>query len=453
MAWKDTLLDVSYKGVAFEVVDERLRGVHALAEHAYPFVDGADIEDTGCDALEMQFTAVLYGDDYEGRLQSLIKVLREAGAGELVHPVYGSLPDCVVADFEVSHNEEAPDYCEIRMGFRQSVAAAPFFDRDLPLALADEVDFLADLAAWQGFAVFQTALDTIRQAQSRWNAFHAAALSVVGVLWGQVNGVFSGMLDLANSPRVLVAELQSVFGALANLHNVGANGLSGWRDVVRGTAAAAAVPWQVHNGTAGALDNVLQKAKVEDVAALTALTATTGACALAEQAADILALELETPTLTPVEISRLLADVRGALLRALAAQRLLAMMLANPQQAQAAGYCLLRLYQSPAADADGVYAAAEAAGLLPSLPYLETTAELAESVRTLTHTLQKQALAVINLRPPLVQKTAGRDTSLHLLAFEWYGDYSRFAELVRLNPHISHPNFIKRGEVLNAYAR
>ena len=74
-------------------------------------------------------------------------------------------------------------------------------------------------------------------------------------------------------------------------------------------------------------------------------------------------------------------------------------------------------------------------------------------MRTLTHTLQKQALAVINLRPPLVQKTAGRDTSLHLLAFEWYGDYSRFAELVRLNPHISHPNFIKRGEVLNAYAR
>ena len=56
----------------------------------------------------------------------------------------------------------------------------------------------------------------------------------------------------------------------------------------------------------------------------------------------------------------------------------------------------------------------------------------------MAHKLQKQAFAVI---------------CLHLLAFEWYGDYSRFGELLRLNPQIRHPNFIEKGEILNAYAR
>ena len=50
MSWKDTLLDASFKGVTFDVIDDTLRGTHALAEHEYPFVQGADIEDTGVSA-------------------------------------------------------------------------------------------------------------------------------------------------------------------------------------------------------------------------------------------------------------------------------------------------------------------------------------------------------------------------------------------------------------------
>lgn len=231
MSWKDTLLDASFKGVGFDVIDDALRGTHALAEHEYPFVQGADIEDTGVSAMDMSLTAVLWGDDYEGRLQSLLNVLRETGAGELIHPIYGSVPDCVVADFEVTHNEENPDYCTVRMTFKQSVKAAPFFDRELPSALADEIDWLADLAAWQGFEVFQTALGKIQKTQSRWNAFHATVLTAVGVMYGQVNGVFTGSMNLLNNPRVLVAELKSVFGVLANMHVVGKSGLDGWRGI------------------------------------------------------------------------------------------------------------------------------------------------------------------------------------------------------------------------------
>lgn len=455
MSWKDTLLDASFKGVGFDVIDDALRGTHALAEHEYPFVQGADIEDTGVSAMDMSLTAVLWGDDYEGRLQSLLNVLRETGAGELIHPIYGSVPDCVVADFEVTHNEENPDYCTVRMTFKQSVKAAPFFDRELPSALADEIDWLADLAAWQGFEVFQTALGKIQKTQSRWNAFHATVLTAVGVMYGQVNGVFTGSMNLLNNPRVLVAELKSVFGVLANMHVVGKSGLDGWRDMVGGVSKAAATPWQVSRGAEGSVSaiDLIQRAKVEDVAAFTAFTAIVGACALAEQAADILATQIDDPTLTPVEISRLLSDTHTALQRALSANRILAMMSADEAKAGKMAYFLLRLYQTPADSADDVYRRIEAAGLLPQTPYLETAAELTESLRDTAHKLQKQAFAVLNMRPPLVQKIVGHDTGLHLLAFEWYGDYSRFGELLRLNPQIRHPNFLSKGEVLNAYAK
>lgn len=455
MSWSETLLDASFKGVAFDVIDDTLRGAHALAVHEYPFVQGADIEDTGVSSMDMALTAVLWGDDYESRLQKLLSVLRATGAGELVHPIYGSTPDCVVADFEVVHGEDNPDYCTVRMTFRQSVRAAPFFDRELPASLADEIDFLTDLASWQGFAVFNKALAVIKKAQNRWNAFHNTLLIVLGTVYGQVNGTFTGVLDLVNSPRVLVAELQAVFGSLANMHKVGETGLSGWRELVGGVKTAAATPWKVNTGTEGSVSSAVsvQQAKPEDVAAMTALIATVGASVLASQAADMLAVELAEPVMTPVEIERLLADVREALLRALAAQRLLAMLLADDAASEQLAYYLIRLYQTPPDNADDVYRRIESAGLLPKSSYLETTAELAESLRNVAHKLQKQAFAVINLRPPLVKRTVTRDTGLHLLAFEWYGDYSRFSELLRLNPQITHPNFIAKGTVLNAYAK
>lgn len=146
--------------------------------------------------------------------------------------------------------------------------------------------------------------------------------------------------------------------------------------------------------------------------------------------------------------------MRAQLNSALAANRLAVMMLAaSAEQAEQLAALLLSLYQDNPPDPEQLYRQLEQRRLLPQQPYLEGSAELADSVRTLAHTLQKQAQALINLRPPLVQKVVPTDSSLHLLAFRWYGDHSRQAELLRLNPGIVHPNFIARGTVLNAYAQ
>jgi DNA circulation protein len=44
MSWKDTLLDASFKGVTFDVIDDTLRGTHALAEHEHPnFIEKGEV--------------------------------------------------------------------------------------------------------------------------------------------------------------------------------------------------------------------------------------------------------------------------------------------------------------------------------------------------------------------------------------------------------------------------
>ncbi|EFQ7760197.1 hypothetical protein H0D82_000406 [Salmonella enterica] len=99
--------------------------------------------------------------------------------------------------------------------------------------------------------------------------------------------------------------------------------------------------------------------------------------------------------------------------------------------------------------------------------YREATARLSEDAQPLgllwrpvvedlkasAYTVQVMAEAIMATRPPLTWRTVRQDGNLHLLAHTWYQDYTRAAELLRLNPQIRDPNDIRRGDVISAYAR
>ncbi len=74
-------------------------------------------------------------------------------------------------------------------------------------------------------------------------------------------------------------------------------------------------------------------------------------------------------------------------------------------------------------------------------------------LQTLALTLQRQAAALIQQRPPLITRTVTRRCNLHLLAFDWYADASRAGELLRLNPSLGNPTDIQPGMTLYAYAK
>ncbi|WII93592.1 hypothetical protein QEO94_01775 [Kingella negevensis] len=43
--------------------------------------------------------------------------------------------------------------------------------------------------------------------------------------------------------------------------------------------------------------------------------------------------------------------------------------------------------------------------------------------------------------------------TLQQIAFDFYGNIGRTNELLRLNPHIIHPNFIRKGDLINGYVK
>jgi prophage DNA circulation protein len=129
---------------------------------------------------------------------------------------------------------------------------------------------------------------------------------------------------------------------------------------------------------------------------------------LAETAADLLAQEALTPALSPADLEAIAADIRA--------------------RAQA---CI-----------DWYRAHLE----------MEQAHEAAEALTELAWSVQDLAASVIQLRPPIIERAAEGPACLRLIAHQWYGDHARAAELLRLNPRLQLPNFIERGQTLNAYA-
>lgn len=78
---------------------------------------------------------------------------------------------------------------------------------------------------------------------------------------------------------------------------------------------------------------------------------------------------------------------------------------------------------------------------------------VSEKLRNQGQKITKLALSAINRRPPLIIRTVEINGTIQQVAHEFYGDFRRANELLRLNPQIRYPNFIQRGEVLNSYAK
>jgi len=78
---------------------------------------------------------------------------------------------------------------------------------------------------------------------------------------------------------------------------------------------------------------------------------------------------------------------------------------------------------------------------------------VAEALRTAALAVQELGRAVIHRHPPLISTTLTSAGSLHLIAHRLYGDWTRAAELARLNPGIRNPNFLAAGQTILRYAK
>jgi prophage DNA circulation protein len=89
MGWKDQLREASFKGVPIKWISLEGENGRRVAEHEFPQRDKPWVEDMGRATRPYRFMAVCCGEDWLQQLNTLLAVLEEPGAGELVHPLFG----------------------------------------------------------------------------------------------------------------------------------------------------------------------------------------------------------------------------------------------------------------------------------------------------------------------------------------------------------------------------
>lgn len=436
MAWKDTLLDASFRGVKFDCqrTDDTLD--REVARYAYPNVDGEDIVDLGQKANETSITAVFFGDDYETRMKAFLNALAQSGTGELVHPVFGSMPDMQFLGGHVSHDADNPDACLIEMRFAKSTPSNPFFVQKLTGQVADTTAQLASDAQTAGTSTFERAMGALKSAKAglrRLNALRDVLSDTLGPIKNLVTGFRSSTLDYLNFPAAFTSDLVGLVSGITDFRSfdVG-NVMSDWNDLSEQMATVVKLPAAASNGqsltipgtattvaaSAVAVDPAapyspsrpsVVAADTSDVQMVTAVVKVVVATVMADVASDVLANEADSPTLTPDQVEQITNDTRDML-------------------------------------QDAIDETRAAASLDDSRPVTEPLRDTARSV-------QQLAIGVIDALPPIISRTVTAPTNLTLLAFNWYGDYTRAAELLRLNPSVRNPNFIERGEVLRGFSQ
>ncbi|MFX2607071.1 DNA circularization protein [Enterobacter mori] len=450
MGWAENLQTASFRGVTFDVTatDEQVSRDHAVYE--YPHVDGADLKDLGRKARPYRLTAFLWGDHYEYDLQTLTAVLDTPGTGELIHPVYGSIPSVIVTGYSVRHEAESPDSCTVELNFLESGLGTGLFTTALPeifgASVFDRLDAMTeDLAKFLDsvLAPLKTLNSLIKRASTvkstlmntllvfvdyvKFTADQIRGLSenpgeCVLALGGALE-VYSSVLGgaipaLSSSAPVTVVGAQSAAPEPASSSTV----LSCWTEIVTEMDKLVALPVAFINGDVTPTIPVPSGAKASDVQDITVAWSVLAVTELASVATAILADDAQTSVMTPDDIEKLINDARTRIQSTIDR---------------------LRDRYEPVRTL--VTATAEPVGI--------QWLGLVDHLRETGLALQNLGVMVLARRPPLTRRRVDVDTCLRLLAHAWYADHSRATELLRLNPQVRDPNLITAGMVLNAYAK
>lgn len=423
--WSETLLPASFKGIEFAVEKASDQVQRAAVTNEYPYRDGAEVEDLGLGAQRMRFSAIVWGDDYEQSLATLLAALRGADAGRLVHPILGNIERAICTSWAIEHEADFRDGCKLNLEFVESRAADRIFETPSPVLAGEAVSAQADAARAGADTALQARVQTVMKGpvplQLNLRAQMQAAMGKLRALvdttalkqrLSDLDPLFYPQAYVADARNVLDRALQGLpFGGRNILFGSGGGGTASASSPSTGKAAAAGLADFDRAAAALAPAQTALLAPNADALMVQAHARTHAGCCLAEAAVIVITGELDEQLLDAADIERLAGTTRAALQAALEDLR----SAAGPESAGAV--------------------AAASAGL-----------------RAVAYQVQQAARAVIELRPPVQLRAAPLTGPLRLVAHGLYGDHTRAAELLRLNAW-GRRLVVQRGEELKAYAR
>ncbi|MFA7399227.1 MAG: DNA circularization N-terminal domain-containing protein [Sideroxydans sp.] len=407
MAWADTLLEASFRGVIFDIVKTDDSADRALAEHTYPYVDGADVEDMGRGARRIGVEAVFYGDDYEVRLQGFLAALEQSGSGEFVHPVFGSIKNAQPSRVSVHHDAENPDYASVTIEFIESTPGKSFFG-DVRISQKTEA------ITQQGSIAIASASENVGKLIDRLRAANPmagldtlrASLTAPLLAITSSAGVLLSGLDVLAYPRAWGNDISSLVGGILDVREWGARLDADWASIqsdLNAFSIFSAAPSVAQPLVAA--DN--EPTEAQAIAAAAVTIQVNVAVGMANAASYLLSSEAATPTMSPSQIELVCNKARTAIDTAIAQVRT-------------------------------VYG-------------IEQSRAITEPLKGQALAVQEAAQAIIALRPPLILRMVETPGTMRLIAHLWYGDHSRASELYRLNG--ARAPFLNVGDSIYAYAR
>lgn len=415
MAWAQTLLEASFRGIVFDIVKTDDTADRATVEHSYPYVDGSDVEDMGRGARHISVEAMFYGDDYETRLLAFVDALEGVDkrlsdstghhASYLQHPVFGQ-KWVQVARYAVHLDAENIDQASVTVEFIESTPGNPFFDLTNASQKAEAITQHGAAAVVSASEAAAKLIDRLRAANplSGLDTLRDTLTAPLLAIAAQTGVVLSG-LDVLAYPRAWGNDIAALVDGILNVRDFGSSLTADWAGIRNDldafsifSAPPAVAPAQVTSSR--------EPTEAQAIAAAAATLQVNTAVGLADAASYVLVSEATTPTLSPVEIEAICNTARTALDVAI-------------EQVRA------------------IYG-------------IEQSRTITEPLKDQGLAVQEAARSIIEARPPLILRTVEAPGNLRLEAHLWYADHARAPELYRLNG--ARSPFVNAGDRVNAYA-
>lgn len=446
--WTMPIQQASFKGVKFDVISVDDSFERAIVPHAYPFVNGVDIEDMGLNQQTVRLQAVLYGEGYYADYQAFLAMVQKRGAGVLVHPVRGRMPNMLLLSATLHHDAENVNYVSLDLNFAEASEMQPIFVFENSLLskidkyLLQVESFVEKVTAWwaKNMEIVVAAHNVKKRLMSQWSAIFYTGeqlfslFDVDNSLYDLPLGV-SKISFLPQSDKAIGLFLKAFKRINQNHLRTGFSVKSAFNELIRDFDEVSKIPRLLKTKQSQRITSAAQFFKQRDrqtqgylATQFTEADLKPLACALQLMSSAVLTqtavqmIEAHSESVTPDEIEYITTQARLSLFKSL---NLVRSMQKEAQQNLAVNE-----------PNNGLYTA---------------THELSEVLRNSANDLMQIALAAINQKPPLIVKTVEITGTLSQVAHAFYGDYERADELLRLNPHIRQPNFIERGTLLNCY--
>ena len=220
----------SFRNVPFYIFREQRRsGGRRIVKREYPLRDDGGTVDLGRKLAERTFTACVLGRNAKAQCDALLEALEANGAGELVHPEYGTL-SVLIDSYECRSVADELNYYEFTLTvYPESTSTAPESQDDTARAVTGQTDSLFGTLgdtlsdAWsvvqEGMDGATAVLDAINGVfDDIYNAVeNIGIMDDVNRLMGAIAAVKGSAEGLLNTPSMLAA---NVLGALSGMSSV-----------------------------------------------------------------------------------------------------------------------------------------------------------------------------------------------------------------------------------------